>query len=91
VSSLDVQAAHAYWHGTEEGFADMGGYDDERPYTREEVNALENAAAFIAGRLHDPWATGSQKWQAIDSDRLRWLVYDAMLALQEQMLDEEDD
>lgn len=24
---LDAQAAYAYWWGTDDGFADMGGYD----------------------------------------------------------------
>lgn len=25
---LDAQAAYAYWWATDEGFADMGGYDE---------------------------------------------------------------
>jgi len=58
-----------------------------RPYTEQQVFELEQASVDIAGRLHDPY--GTRAWQRFDEDTLEAIIYDALLALREQLLDEE--
>ena len=62
----------------------------ERPYTAEQVFALEMDAAVIARLLHDEWAPPGS-WRRMDRELLEWLIYDAMIALREAMIDEEDE
>lgn len=59
-----------------------------RPYTAELVFALEMDAEVIARLLHDEWAPRGS-WRRMDRELLEWLIYDAMIALREAMIDEE--
>lgn len=59
-----------------------------RPYSAEQVFALEMDAEVIARQLHDAWAPPGS-WRRIDRDLLEWIVYDAMIALREAMIAEE--
>jgi len=56
-----------------------------RPYTEEQVFELEMNTQEMAHRLvrtgHGPWAT-------LDEDTLEAILYDAMIALREAMLEE---
>ena len=61
----------------------------ERPYTKQQVFEVEMASDDIGVMLHNPWATGTDKWRALDPENLSDLFYDAMIALQEAMLAEE--
>jgi len=63
----------------------------ERPYTEQQVDQVEQAADDLGRLLHDPWATGPKAWRAMDPETLADLFYDAMIALREAMLAEEDD
>lgn len=58
-----------------------------RPYTEQQVFELEQASVDIAARLHDPY--GTQGWRRWDEDVLEAIIYDALLALREQLIDEE--
>ena len=62
-----------------------------RPYTKEQVDEVERAADDLGRLLHKPWATGPEAWRAMDPETLADLFYDAMIALREAMLAEEDD
>lgn len=82
---MDARAAHAYWHGTEEGFANMGGYDEyDWPYTAEDVQELEDKAERIAALIHDPFSP--DKFRRIELPVLENLIYDAMVALHERLI-----
>ena len=58
-----------------------------RPYTEQQVFELEMASVDIAGRLHDPY--GTRGWQRLDEDTLEAIIYDALVALRNEM--QEDD
>ena len=58
-----------------------------RPYTEQQVFELEQASVDIAARLHDPY--GLPGWRRWDEDVLEAIIYDALLALREQLIDEE--
>jgi len=62
----------------------------DRPYTEEQVFELELASVDIARRLHDPTSPLST-YRRLDEETLEAIVYDAMIALREAMLAEEDD
>jgi|DEB0MinimDraft_10_1074344.scaffolds.fasta_scaffold117242_3 hypothetical protein len=61
----------------------------DRPYTKEQVFEVEMASEAIGVMLHNPWATGTDKWRSLDPENLADLFYDAMVALQNEMLREE--
>ena len=58
-----------------------------RPYTEQQVFHLQQASVDIAAMLHDPY--GTQGWRRVDEDVLEAIIYDALLALREQLIDEE--
>jgi len=60
----------------------------DRPYTKEAVSSFEEDARWIAERLHDPYAYTDQFYLR-DLKVLEALLYDAMVALQNEMLREE--
>lgn len=59
-----------------------------RPYSAEQVFALEMDAELIARMVHSEWAPPGS-WRRMDRDLLEWLIYDAMIALREAMIAEE--
>jgi len=61
----------------------------DRPYTKQQVFALEMDADKIGRWLHDPFGAGRQEWRRLDPELLDTIVYDAMVALQNEMLREE--
>jgi hypothetical protein len=62
----------------------------DRPYTQEQVFAVEQNTVMIAARMSDrrylPWESLS-----IDEEQLEAILYDACIALREQMIEEDDD
>ena len=62
----------------------------ERPYNEAQVFELEMVSVDIAKRLHDP-TSPLASYRRLDEDVLEAIVYDAMIALREAMLAEEDD
>ena len=60
----------------------------DRPYTKEAVSSFEEDARWIAERLHDPYAYTDQFYLR-DLKVLEALLYDAMVALQNEILREE--
>ena len=67
----------------------MGEYT--RPYTEQQVDQIEQAADEVGRLLHKPWAAGREAWRSLDAETLADLFYDAMIALREAMMAEEDD
>lgn len=61
----------------------------ERPYSEAQVFELEMASVDIARRLHDGFAPLSS-YRRMDEETLEAIIYDAMIALREAMLAEED-
>jgi len=61
----------------------------DRPYTAQQVDDFERDTAMIARRLHDPWG-GIRPWARMDPEVLDAMLYDAMVALAETMLEEGD-
>ena len=59
-----------------------------RPYTQEQVFALERNTDIMATRL---LGTGHGPWTTLDDDVLEAILYDAMIALREQMIGEDDE
>jgi hypothetical protein len=59
-----------------------------RPYSEEQVFELEMASADIVRRLHDPY--GLPVYRRLDEETFECIVYDAMIALREAMIDEEE-
>jgi hypothetical protein len=62
----------------------------DRPYTQEQVFAVEQNTVMIAARMSDrrylPWESLN-----IDEEQLEAILYDACIALREQMIEEDDD
>lgn len=65
--------------------------DGRRPYSKEQVLSVERSAERLGYALHDPYAPLHENWRRMDPEVLNRLFYDAMIALYEAMLDEEDD
>ena len=61
----------------------------DRPYTAQQVDDFERDTALIARRLHDPLG-GTRPWARMDPELLEAMLYDAMVALAESMLEEDD-
>lgn len=63
----------------------------DRPYTEAQVFALEQDALGIAWLLCGPWSP-QERWLNIDGDReaLAALLYDALVALRNEMTMEDD-
>jgi hypothetical protein len=59
-----------------------------RPYTEEQVFALEQNTDMMTARL---LGTGRGPWTTLDDDTLEAILYDAMIALREQMIGEDDE
>jgi hypothetical protein len=57
-----------------------------RSYTEQQVFDLELCTETMANRLQ---RAGHGPWMTMDEDTLKAILYDAMIALREQMLDEE--
>ena len=64
----------------------MSNYD--WPYTQEAVFAFECDARWIAERLHEPQAYTDQFYLR-DLNALEAMIYDAMVALRERMINGE--
>ena len=64
----------------------MSGY--EWPYTKEAVSSFKEDARWIAERLHDPYAYTDQFYLR-DVKVLEAMLYDAMVALRERMINGE--
>jgi hypothetical protein len=62
----------------------------ERPYSDADVFELEIASHNIARLLHNVWAPAFS-YRRMDEDVLEAIIYDAMIALREAMLAEEDE
>ena len=62
-----------------------------RPYTEEQVFALELDAENIARFLCGPWSP-QPKWKYVDGDPdvMAALIYDALVALRNEMTMEDD-
>lgn len=59
-----------------------------RPYTETQVFLLELNTDKMSARLLN---TGHGPWSTLDEDVLESILYDAMIALREQMLEEDDE
>ena len=61
----------------------------ERPYNEQQVFELEMASVDIARLLHNEMAP-LHSYRRLDEDVLESIVYDAMIALQNEMAEEDD-
>ena len=59
-----------------------------RPYTEEQVFALELNTDLLAKRL---FGTGRGPWTDFEEDVVEAILYDALIALREQMLEDDDE
>ena len=59
-----------------------------RPYTEEQVFALELNTDLLAKRL---FGAGRGPWTDFEEDVVEAILYDALIALREQMLEDDDE